>query len=66
MTDKDKREKLVHFLDEKAFDPLLNASRDRYDSDHRKKEYDDVRQSTESEKKRFHDDYYSAEEVKNN
>ncbi len=62
----DKKEKLVSFLDQKAFDPILNTSEDKYSSDSDKTKFRDVKRSTESEKRRFHDHYQSAQEVKNN
>lgn len=65
-TDKQKRSKLVSFLDEKAFDPILRASEDKYSSEDQKQKLEDVKKSTRSEKKRFHDDYGSASEVKEN
>jgi len=65
MSDKDKRERLVRFLDEKAFDPILKKSPEEYSGEKRSK-FEDVRRSTESEKKRFHDDYKTTTEVKNN
>lgn len=64
-SDKEKREKLIHFLDEKAFDPILEKSEDDFEGNKRDK-YRDVRQSTESEKERFHNDYNTAEEVRDN
>ncbi len=59
------REELVRFLDRKVFDPILRASPDRYDErDRRRLEH--VQANTESEKKRFHDEYRSAREVRDN
>jgi hypothetical protein len=62
----DKREKLLDFLDQKAFDPVLRASPSAYRTEHERKMLEDVRQSTESEKRRFHDDYRSARDVRDN
>lgn len=61
----EKREKLLDFLDKKAFDPVLQASPDRFEGRERDM-YKDVRRSTESEKKRFHDDYRTARDVRDN
>lgn len=63
--DKEKREKLVRFLDEKAFNPILRKSADDFSGEGKRK-FEDVKRSTESEKNRFHEDYKSAKEVKDN
>ncbi len=63
--DKEKKEKLVRFLDEKAFDPILRKSGDDFSGEEKKK-FEDVKKSTESEKRRFHEEYKSAREVKDN
>jgi hypothetical protein len=65
MTDKEKRQKLVRFLDDKAFDPILHKSANDYSGKQRQK-FEDVKRSTANEKKRFHDKYGTAEEVKRN
>jgi hypothetical protein len=65
MQDTEKRRKLVEFLDRKAFDPVLSTSVDKYSGRQREK-FEDVRHSTESEKQRFHDDYRTAVDVKQN
>ncbi len=59
------REELVRFLDRKVFDPILRASPDRYSGADRK-HLEHVKSNTESEKKRFHDDYRTAREVRDN
>lgn len=62
---KDTREELVSFLDKKVFDPVLSTSSDKYEG--KKKDlFNDVKRSTESEKRRFHESYQSAEAVRNN
>ncbi len=66
MSDKEKREKLVKFLDQKAFDPILSKSADDYPDENKKKKFQDVKKSTESEKNRFHNEYKTAAEVKDN
>jgi hypothetical protein len=65
MATDDKREQLVHFLDEKVFDPVLKATESRYDESQKRK-LSDVKRSTESEKRRFHDTYRTAKAVKSN
>jgi hypothetical protein len=62
-SDKEKKEKLIGFLNKKAFDPVLKASESRYENENQKKKLKDVKESTESEKKRF-GEYKSASEVK--
>ena len=65
MKDEEKRRKLVEFLDQKAFDPVLRRSADSFSGSQREK-FEDVLESTENEKKRFHKKYRTAEEVKQN
>jgi hypothetical protein len=65
MNDKEKKERLVRFLDSHAFDPILKMSAERFTGEQRSK-FEDVRRSTEAEKKRFHERYRSAGEVKQN
>ncbi len=62
---KDKREELVEFLDRKVFDPVLSTSSDKFEGK-QKDMFQDVKRSTESEKRRFHESYRSAEEVRSN
>lgn len=62
----DKREKLVAFLDRKAFDPIINTSEERYSSESEKAKFRDVLKSTKSEKTRFHERYATAKDVKDN
>jgi len=66
MAKDDKREELLNFLDNKVFDPILGTSPDIYGSDKLKRELEDVKQSTDSEKRRFHENYNSAREVRDN
>lgn len=61
--DQNAREKLVQFLDEQAFDPILRASPDRYAGNDRDK-LEHVKEATERTKQRYHHDYTSAEEVR--
>ncbi len=60
---KNAREELLRFLDKKAFDPVLKASADKYHSEAARKKLQDAKQSTEGSKKRYHEEYGSAEEV---
>lgn len=56
------KNQLLDFLDQRVFDPILDASVSDYSDE---EEYDliDVQQATETEKKRFRS-YNSAEKVK--
>ena len=65
-SDEEKREELVEFLDEKAFDPILSRSASDYPEGHKREIFENVRRSTEKEKKRFHHDYPTARDVKRN
>ena len=60
---KNAREELLRFLDKKAFDPILNTSAEKYHSEAAKKKLQDAKQSTAGTKKRYHEEYGSAEEV---
>jgi histidyl-tRNA synthetase len=64
-SDKEKKEKLLEFLDKKAFDPVLKASDNKYKTEAQKNKLKDVQESTQSEKERFAR-YKSAKEVKDN
>lgn len=55
------KDELVRFLDEKVFDPILNASPDKY-SGSRQDDLNYVQDRTRTEKQRYHN-YGSAEEV---
>lgn len=55
------KEKLVEFLDRKAFDPVLKARPERY-PENQKPKLDHVQRATRAEKERFHQ-YGSAREV---
>lgn len=58
----DARKQLLDLIDNKAFDPVLNASPDNYDSDEKKRKLKDVQKTTKSTKQSYHD-YGSAEKV---
>ena len=66
MATRDTRDQLVRLLEQRAFDPVLRASADDYDSEAQKQKLSDVQRSTESEKKRYRDDYKTAEDVRKN
>ncbi len=63
--DQKKREQLIAFLDQKAFDPILSRSEGEFADRYRHK-FRDVYRSTENEKRRFHENYTTATEVKQN
>lgn len=65
MKDTEKREKLLYFLDHNAFDPILSHSEEEYSGEYREL-YRDIRKSTESEKRRFHQNYTTPAEIKQN
>ena len=58
------KQELLHFLDQRVFDPILRASDDKY-SDAEKRKLKDVKDRTRSEKDRFHH-YSSAKEIVDN
>jgi hypothetical protein len=61
--DQNAREKLIQFLDERAFDPILRARPDRYSGSDRDM-LTHVKGATERTKQRYHHDYTDAEEVR--
>lgn len=63
--DDHKRQKLIGLLDQKVFDPILSTSQKDYVSEERRTLFQDLRRSIESEKRRYHEQYHSATEVKN-
>lgn len=60
-----KREELLKFLNQKVFDPILQALSEDYRSGDLIRKLHDVKKRTESEKHQFHE-YRTAEEVKKN
>lgn len=66
MKQEQKRKELLDFLDKKAFDPVLHASENRYDSEDKKKKLGELKEKTEKEKDRFHKNYNSPKEIKDN
>lgn len=57
------REKLLDFLDRKAFDPVLKASPDDYTNDAQKQKLKNVQKTTRNTKESYHK-YGSAEKVR--
>jgi hypothetical protein len=55
------KQELIHFLERKVFNPILQAKADDYSGDDRER-LEHVQKSTESEKERYHH-YGNAEEV---
>lgn len=66
MKQEQKRKKLLDFLDRKAFDPVLYSSENRYESEDKKKKLRELKEKTEKEKQRFHKNYGSPTEIKDN
>jgi len=66
MTTRDTRDQLLEFLDQHVFDPILSHRRDDFPGEAERRKFDDVKRSTESEKRRFRENYGSAEEVRDN
>lgn len=63
---KEKREKLLNFLDEKAFDPIVKISPDDYKDGEKRKKAETVKEKTISTQRRYHENYKSAKDVKDN
>jgi hypothetical protein len=66
MSTRDDREKLIRFLNRRAFEPVLRASPDDYPSEADRALLDDVKRRTESEQKRYRERYHTAEDVRTN
>lgn len=66
MADSKAREKLLDLIDKKAFDPVLNASPDKYSSESDKKKLRDVQETTRSTQRSYHDKYKTAQAVVEN
>jgi hypothetical protein len=62
---KDARKELPDFIDKKAFDVILNTSSDKYQGKERE-DLQHIKEKTENEKRKFHEDYTRAEDVKKN
>ena len=65
MSEKENRDKLLEFLDQRAFEPVLQASKEKYPADQRKM-LKDVQSTTKSTQKRYHNKYDSPQEIYNN
>ena len=63
ISEKEKRRKLIDFIDDKVFNPVLNAKGDEY-SKETQKMLEEVQEKTRNEMKKFHNNYHSAKEVK--
>jgi hypothetical protein len=59
----DPRKELIDFLDRNAFDPVLHTDESRVSTSD-KDVLRDVKQRTERERKRYHDEYGSASEIR--
>lgn len=64
-TAKDKRKKLLDFIDKKAFDVILKTSPDKFNGKDKEK-FEEILKKTENEKNKFHESYKTAKEVKEN
>lgn len=62
----DKREKLLDLIDRKAFDPVLKASPEEYESEADRKKLADVQKTTRSTQHRYHTSYKTAKDVYQN
>lgn len=60
----DKQRKLFNFLDDRAFQPILNKDADDYSGEKRQK-FEDVKRATQSERERYQN-YSSAQELYRN
>jgi hypothetical protein len=66
MATRDARDKLVRFLDRRAFDPVLRASPDAYASAADRRLLEDVQKRTVTEQRRYRQSYRTADEVREN
>jgi hypothetical protein len=64
MPERDAREKLLDFLDRKAFEPVLKASPNNYSSEADKKTLQALQQTTRSTQRSYHEKYKTAEKVR--
>lgn len=60
------REKLLDLLDRKAFDPVLEASADKYSSEHDKARLRDAQDTTRKTQQSYHEKYKTAQAVYEN
>ena len=61
----ERRTKLLDFIDKKAFDVILRTSAEKYTGKDRES-FEFVRKKTENEKKKFHEVYKTAQDVRKN
>ena len=65
MTEEDKRKELIKFIDKKAFDVILKTSAEKYKGKEREI-FEGILKKTENEKRKFHEVYKTAKDVKKN
>ncbi len=63
MADRQAKEQLVDFLEQRAFRPVLNRKPDDYSSDSERRKLAEVQRATRSELDRYRHDYSSASDV---
>ncbi|ELR70656.1 hypothetical protein C900_03637 [Fulvivirga imtechensis AK7] len=66
MNAEEKRKKLIRFLDRKAFDPVLRKSENDFLNVHEREKFRRIKECTEREKQRFHNEFHTPVEVKQN
>lgn len=59
------REKLIKFLDQRAFDPILKTSEQQYETEKQKSKLREVKARTKRDKRRYHEEHRTAEAVRN-
>ncbi|MDG5814631.1 hypothetical protein QA601_06060 [Chitinispirillales bacterium ANBcel5] len=64
LQEKEKRQQLLNFLDNRAFDPILEAIPEHYSSDKDRKMLEDVQEITRYEKDMFHFQLTTAQQIK--
>ncbi len=60
-----KKQRLIELLDMKVFDPILSTSATDFTSQVQRDKFMDLRGTIENEKRRYHEAYHSAADVKN-
>ena len=61
----DARNELLNLIDKKAFDVIINTDSEKFKGKD-KETFEGILKKTKNEKKKFHQDYQSADEVKEN
>ncbi len=64
--DKDTRKRLLAFLDRELFDPIVQKRREQFDSKEDKDRFDAARRKIEEERRRYHDNCPTAQDIKEN